>query len=74
MLMEIPKIQLKKPSLTASKSLYMQAPEFLRLQTAQNLDKEIGSLVESEEEITVTDANIQVSIRLFLKFEDEPMT
>jgi ubiquitin-activating enzyme E1 C len=70
MLLEMPKLQLKSPSLgTASKSLYMQAPVFLEKSTRPNLAIEMGVLVESGETITLTDANIPVYIQLILTFE-----
>ena len=59
-------LRLKEPSLTtSSKTLYMQKPPALEKATRVNLDKPVSSLVESGEEIAVTDPVLQ-SINLGL--------
>lgn len=54
-----PEAQLKKPSIrTENKTLYMQSPESLMLQTRPNLEKKLGELVENGEEIGVSDPSL----------------
>lgn len=66
-----PEAQLKKPSMRAEgKSLYMQSPASLELQTRPNLDKKMRDLVSDGQEIAVTDpALATVSFRYNLKFK-----
>lgn len=69
LLLEMPKLQLKRPSLrTASVSLYMQAPKQLEVLTRPNLAKCVKEMV-GDTEIALTDANIPISIRLFIKYD-----
>ena len=49
-------LRLKKPSITSdSATLYMQAPPALEKMTNPNLRKQISELMDSGEELTVTD-------------------
>ncbi|KAL2915083.1 NEDD8 activating enzyme [Polyrhizophydium stewartii] len=69
MLLDTQEVQLKAPSLrTAAKSLFMQAPPMLLEMTRPNLDRKIRDLVAPGEEITITDANIPISLQLTLEF------
>ncbi|CAO3679538.1 unnamed protein product [Umbelopsis vinacea] len=64
-LKEKPDTQLKKPSLrTATKSLYMQAPPALEKASRPNLLLKMSELVEDNDEITVTDVALPVSMQL----------
>ncbi|TQS35531.1 hypothetical protein Golomagni_04047 [Golovinomyces magnicellulatus] len=54
-----PEAQIKKPSIrTETKTLFMQHPESLRIQTSSNLDKKMNELVTSGEEIGVSDPSL----------------
>ncbi|KUJ22281.1 uncharacterized protein LY89DRAFT_693715 [Mollisia scopiformis] len=68
-----PEAQLKKPSIRAEgRTLYMQSPESLRLQTAPNLEKKVGDLVGNGDEIGVTDPSLgRVDFKFRLKFTSE---
>lgn len=68
-----PEAQLKKPSVRAQgKTLYMQSPESLRLQTAPNLEKKIGDLVGNGDEIGVTDPSLgRVDFKYKLRFTSD---
>ena len=69
-LLDIPDIRLKLPSLrTATKSLYMRAPKPLEIATRSNLEKKLSELLDDDTEITITDSNIPINLRLFLSFE-----
>lgn len=58
---------LKLPSISvASRAIYMAAPEHLRLRTTENLSKRLTDLVETGEEMIVTDANLPISMRLVI--------
>ena len=62
-------LRLKAPSMTSGsgKTLYMQKPPALEKATRANLDKPLSSLIESGEDITVTDPvlqNINVSLSI----------
>eukprot|EP00545_Synedropsis_sp_CCMP1620_P005254 CAMPEP_0119004952 /NCGR_PEP_ID=MMETSP1176-20130426/1449_1 /TAXON_ID=265551 /ORGANISM="Synedropsis recta cf, Strain CCMP1620" /LENGTH=450 /DNA_ID=CAMNT_0006956713 /DNA_START=179 /DNA_END=1531 /DNA_ORIENTATION=- len=61
-------LRLQSPSLTtATKTLYMQKPPALEKATRANLDKTLAVLLESGEELTVTDSmleNINLSLRI----------
>jgi len=61
-------VQLKNPSLrTASKTLYMGAPEVLEARTRPNLNKTLGELLEGNgEEVTVTDINLPISMQILV--------
>lgn len=65
-----PEAQLKKPSVRSeAKTLYMQSPESLRLQTAHNLKKQIHELIQNNEEIAVSDPSLgAVSFKYKVKF------
>ncbi|GAB5591827.1 NEDD8 activating enzyme [Umbelopsis nana] len=64
-LKEKPDTQLKKPSLrTATKSLYMQGPPPLEKASRPNLVFKMSELVEDNDEITVTDVALPVSMQL----------
>ncbi|KAI8923686.1 hypothetical protein BC831DRAFT_514011 [Entophlyctis helioformis] len=68
LLLDSSQFQLKAPSLrAASKSLYMRAPKPLELATRPNLALLVKDLVEPGEEITVTDANLPISLRVILE-------
>mmetsp|Transcript_19010 Transcript_19010/g.35300 ORF Transcript_19010/g.35300 Transcript_19010/m.35300 type:complete len:428 (-) Transcript_19010:49-1332(-) len=65
-------LRLKKPSITSeSKTLYMQAPPALEAMTRPNLDKELKDLIESGEELSVTDPVFpgEKSLNLIITFE-----
>lgn len=68
-----PEAQLKKPSVRAEgRTLYMQSPESLRLQTAPNLEKKLGDLVDNGDEIGVTDPSLgRVDFKYKLRFTNE---
>lgn len=62
-------IDITTPSIrTAAKSLYMQFPEMLELQTRANLDKKMTELVKEYEEIVVTAPEIPISLKIKLTF------
>jgi ubiquitin-activating enzyme E1 C len=62
--------QCKKPSLTTErKKLYYQAPTQLNEQTKPNLKKRLGELLESGEEVAVTDPALPFSLRLNIIFK-----
>jgi ubiquitin-activating enzyme E1 C len=64
--------QLKKPSIRAEKTLYMQSPPSLEEQTRPNLIKKIGELVGNGDEIGVTDPSLgAVNFKYRLKFSKE---
>lgn len=75
-----PEAQLKKPSIrSGSHTLYMQSPESLRLKTAPNLEKKVGSLVADGEEVGVSDpslgaVNFKFKLRFTKKFDAENST
>ncbi|KAE8442303.1 hypothetical protein EG329_003503 [Mollisiaceae sp. DMI_Dod_QoI] len=68
-----PEAQLKKPSVRAEgRTLYMQSPESLRLQTAPNLEKKLGDLVGNGDEIGVTDPSLgRVDFKYKLNFTSD---
>lgn len=65
-----PEAQLKKPSVrTESKTLYMQDPESLRLQTTPNLSKKMQSIVSHGQEIGISDPSLAgVNLRYIVIF------
>jgi ubiquitin-activating enzyme E1 C len=64
--------QLKKPSIRADKTLYMQSPPSLEEQTRPNLIKKIGKLVGNGDEIGVTDPSLgAVNFKYKLKFSKD---
>lgn len=64
--------QLKKPSIRADRTLYMQSPPSLEEQTRPNLVKKIGELVGDGDEIGVTDPSLgAVNFKYRLKFSKE---
>ena len=64
--------QLKKPSIRADKTLYMQSPPSLEEQTRPNLVKKIGELVGNGDEIGVTDPSLgAVNFKYKLRFTKE---
>jgi ubiquitin-activating enzyme E1 C len=65
-----PEAQLKKPSIRSQgKTLFMQSPESLMLQTRHNLEKKIGELLEDGEEIAVSDPSLgSVNFKFRLRF------
>ncbi|PWY97962.1 hypothetical protein BCV70DRAFT_202454 [Testicularia cyperi] len=66
---EFPDLQIKRPSLSINaKPLYFQAPPQLQLSTRPNLDKLVKDLVQPQEEITVTDANLPFSLSIQVDF------
>jgi len=68
-LKERPQTQLKRPSLrTSVRSLYMQAPPPLEIQTRPNLEKKMKELVDVGDEVTVTDASLPISMQLIVAF------
>lgn len=68
-----PEAQLKKPSVRAEgRTLYMQSPESLRLQTAPNLEKKLGELIGDGDEIGVTDPSLgRVDFKYKVKFTSD---
>lgn len=61
--------QLKSPTLRSEKmSLYYQAPKSLEEQTRPNLAKKLTELVDSGEEIAVSDPAFQIAFRYKLVF------
>lgn len=64
-LAERPEAQLKKPSIrTENKTLYMQYPDSLRVQTTPNLSKKMRDLISCEQEIGVSDPSLAgISLR-----------
>ncbi|KAG9236020.1 hypothetical protein BJ875DRAFT_250029 [Amylocarpus encephaloides] len=61
--------QLKKPSITAEKTLYMQAPPQLEKLSRPNLVKKMGELVGNGDEIGVTDPSLgAVDFKYKMKF------
>lgn len=68
-----PEAQLKMPSIRSEgKTLYMQSPESLELKTRPNLMKKIGELVESGEEIGVSDPSLgSVNFKFKIRFLKE---
>lgn len=65
-------LRLKSPSLVSSggKTLYMQKPPALEKATRSNLDKPVSSLVESGEELTVTDPLLEsIAVGVSITFE-----
>jgi ubiquitin-activating enzyme E1 C len=64
-------LRLKSPSITTgSKTLYMQKPPALEKATRANLDKTLAALMESGEELIVTDSMLE-NINLTLRIEFE---
>jgi len=55
--------------MSPGKALYMLAPQALEAQTKQNLEKTMQELVEDGTEITVTDENLPVTLKLIVRFE-----
>ncbi|KAI5798963.1 hypothetical protein EDC01DRAFT_613415, partial [Geopyxis carbonaria] len=69
-LKEKPDVQAKKPTLvTSRKKLYYQSPPQLNEITRPNLDKKMKDLVESGEEIAVTDPGLPFNLRLNIIFK-----
>jgi ubiquitin-activating enzyme E1 C len=68
-----PEAQLKKPSIRSeSRSLYMQAPESLRLKTSLNLEMKLGSLIGNGDEIGVSDPSLgSVNFRYRMNFNKD---
>lgn len=72
MLIDKPEIQVKKPSLcTSSRPLYMRAPKNLEQATRPNLDLSLEKLVDNDEEITVTDPSLPISIQIVIHYSYE---
>lgn len=70
-LKEKPEILLKNPSLRkAGKSIRMVAPPQLEEFTRPNLAKHLSELIESGEEISVTDSTLPLDMRLIVSFDD----
>ncbi|RDL34735.1 Activating enzyme of the ubiquitin-like protein [Venustampulla echinocandica] len=64
--------QLKKPSIRADRTLYMQSPPSLEEQTRPNLVKKMGELVGNGDEIGVTDPSLgAVNFKYKVKFSRE---
>jgi ubiquitin-activating enzyme E1 C len=65
-----PEAQLKKPSIRSEgKTLFMQSPESLMLKTRPNLEMKIGELLETGEEIAVSDPSLgSVNFKFRLRF------
>jgi ubiquitin-activating enzyme E1 C len=66
---ERPEAQLKKPNLrTEEKSLFYSTPEGLREQTAPNLKRKLGELLEDGEEMAVSDPAFDINFRYKVRF------
>lgn len=62
-------LSMKKPSLsTARAHLYLRSPLQLEQVTRPNLEKTLGSLISTGEEVLVTDPNLPIELRLIVKF------
>ncbi|KAF2270642.1 hypothetical protein CC78DRAFT_563983 [Lojkania enalia] len=69
-LAERPESQLKKPAIrTEAKSLYYQFPPSLEEQTRPNLSKKLNELVESGEEVAITDPAFPLQFKYKLIFK-----
>lgn len=69
-LAELPITKSKAPSLgTSSKSLYLRQPPQLEAATRGNLTKPMRDLIESGEEIVMTDPHLPFSLRLQVELE-----
>lgn len=65
----IPEIQVKNPSLAIkSKNLFFPKPPALYESTKGNLSKKVRDLVNSTDEIAITDTNLPISLRVTLQF------
>jgi ubiquitin-activating enzyme E1 C len=63
--------QLKKPSIRSEeKSLYYQFPPGLEEQTRHNLPKKLSALVESGEEVVITDPAFPLQFKYKLVFKE----
>ncbi|CAJ1942522.1 unnamed protein product [Cylindrotheca closterium] len=64
-------LRLGAPSMTTSnKTLYMQKPPALEKATRKNLDKPVSSLIDTDEEIVVTDPILQsINLSLAISFQ-----
>jgi ubiquitin-activating enzyme E1 C len=64
-------LRLESPSITSgSKTLYMQKPPALEKATRPNLDKAISTLINSGDELTVTDQALEnINLTLSVVFE-----
>ncbi len=65
-------LRLKSPSITSGsgQTLYMQKPPALEKATRVNLDKSVSKLIQSGEELTVTDPVLEnISLSLAIHFE-----
>lgn len=73
-LAERPESQLKTPSIrTQEKTIYMQSPESLKLQTSSNLTKKIHELILNGQEFGITDPSLTgVSFRYKARFTVKP--
>lgn len=64
-LAEMPETKSKKPSLrTGSRNLYLRQPAQLEAATRANLEKPMEALIDSGEEVVMTDPNLPFSLRL----------
>ncbi|CAG8559186.1 6374_t:CDS:2 [Acaulospora morrowiae] len=70
LLQEKPDIQLKKPSLSTStnEKIYWQSPPFFEERTRPNLTKELSSLVNSGEDIIITDSSLPFSLKVRISY------
>ncbi|KAJ1980578.1 NEDD8 activating enzyme [Dimargaris xerosporica] len=71
LLAESPDIQLASPSLRSAhtnRSLYLQAPPQLEQRTRPNLSRPLRELMESGEEIIVTDKRLPIYLSLIVSF------
>lgn len=66
---ERPEAQLKKPNMrTEAKTLYYSAPESLREQTAPNLKRKLGEMLDDGEEMAVSDPAFAIDFRYKVRF------
>lgn len=73
MLRDLQDLQIKRPSLASARTgpLYFQAPPQLEANTRPNLEKTCGELLETGDELTVTDAGLPFQLTLKVRFAGE---
>ncbi|KAI5479028.1 ubiquitin-activating enzyme E1 C [Pseudohyphozyma bogoriensis] len=68
-LLERGDLQIRRPSFSfGGKNLYLQAPPQLEALTRPNLEKTLGELISSGDELTVTDSGLPFSLKLVVNF------
>ncbi|CAB4384804.1 hypothetical protein RhiirA5_363412 [Rhizophagus irregularis] len=64
-------IQLKKPSLShanTNEKIYWQSPPFFEQKTRPNLEKKLIEMVKQDDEITVTDTTLPISLQIVISY------